>query len=183
MFSDFTFRLSDIRYQIREGGAYWVVPCKPQFTDSNQDSFPLRGDVTFLNGTSCELTIKEYQDGALDTLFITNGIDTQIEEWRAANYPCLDDAYIMRYFPQTADMEQFIGIMAALRSPKYQSVHTFLHQHIGRPDLIGRLVCPFHGYREQYFENPTIPSRNEFLSGRHYFTTGEQSLTFSSSLP
>jgi hypothetical protein len=180
--SVFTFNLVDLKYQIRKQGTEWIAPCKAEFIDSNRDSFPLRGDVTFLNSLSAELSLKLFTE-PLNSLFMRPGLDEQVKEWRVQNYPCDDDAYVLGYWPKSEDFEELLGMTAAFRPDKFQAMQQFLHAHIGRKDLFGRLICQFDGFQEEDFENPTLPTEEAFLRGAPYFVMCDHSLTFSATLP
>jgi hypothetical protein len=101
--------------------------------------------------------------------------------WRAEGYPIDDDAYTISYWPKTTGYSELLGVIVALRHAKFQSVQQFLKAHIGRADLSGRLICQFHGFNEEHAENPTLPTAEEFMEGRHYFATGDHSISFGTS--
>lgn len=182
MIAVFTFNLADLKYQIRRQGVELIAPCQSDFIDSSKDSWPIRGDVTFLNSYPAELSLKLYNE-PLDDLFMRRGIDDQVKEWRAQDYPGDQDAYILSYWPKSNEYGELLCITAALRADKFDRAQAFLHAHIGRRDLSGRLICTFHGFREEHYEDPTLPTEKEFMEGRHYFAMADHSLTFSASLP
>lgn len=182
MIAIFTFNLAELKYQIRKQTTEWTVPCRPEFLDSSKDSWPIRGDVTFLNSYPAELSLKLFNE-PLDNLFMRQGIDSQVKERRDQNYPCDEDAYTLNYWPKSTEYEELLGVTAAFRADKFEKMQTFLHAHIGRADLSGRLISTFHGFREEHYDNPTLPTEKEFMEGRHYFVMADHSLTFSAALP
>jgi hypothetical protein len=72
---------------------------------------------------------------------------------------------------------------AALGKAKFDRVHEFMVRHIGRADLSARLGCRFLGFSEPHSEMPSIPTKQAFLAGQHYFLNDDQSIAFGSSFP
>jgi hypothetical protein len=88
----------------------------------------------------------------------------------------------MRYWPKAGDSE-LLGITVALQAQKFVRVQQFMETHVGRRDLWGRMICQFHGFNEPHAEIPQLPSKQEFLAGRHYFLVGDHSIAFGTKLP
>jgi hypothetical protein len=183
MLAIFNFSLANLIYGIRDEGLDWVGQCAPEFVDSSRDSWPLRGDVTFMNSFSAELHIKPLKDAALDRTLMATGLDDQVARWRAGGYPCTSDAYIMRYWPKQQDAPELLGITVALQEQKFLLFQNFLQANFGRSDIRGRLICDFHGFSEPDAEMPNLPSKTDFLNGAYYFAMGDHSLAFGTKLP
>jgi hypothetical protein len=115
-----------------------------EFIDSSRDSYPLRGDVTFLNSFPAELSLKPYNE-PLNSLFLQQGIDEQVKEWHAQNYPCDEDAYVLSSWQKSKVTN------SRESKPSYTPISA------GRT-FLGRLICIFHGFREEHFDNPTLPT-------------------------
>jgi len=183
MIAVFTFSVAELIYGIKDSGKDWVGPCTSEFVDTSPDSYPLRGDVRFLNSFPSEIGVKCRQDGSLNRALMTAGIDEKISEWRADGYPCASDAYVMRFWPQSSDSKELLGISVVLAEQKYSYFQEFMERHIGRADLSGRMICQFHGFNEPHQAMPDLPTKDEFLSGRHYFAVGDHSICFGKRLP
>jgi len=78
MLAGFSFDLSRVRLCIGGGGlrkkdAVWVADCKTNFEDVTTDSWPLRGDVSFLNRYPAEITILPFSLADVERHFYDAG--------------------------------------------------------------------------------------------------------------
>lgn len=183
MIADFTFALASASYHIRDNGHDWLARCSANFIDTSRDSFPLRGDVTFLNSIPAEITIAVRKDGALNQTMMAAGLDEQVAAWRKDGYSSVADAYVLRYWPKQNDSPEFLAMTVALDKAKFDRFHEFMARHVGRGDLFARFIAQFHGFSEPHSEMPSLPTRQEFVAGRHYFVVCGMSIAFGSSLP
>jgi hypothetical protein len=84
----------------------------------------------------------------------------------------------MRYWPKSSGHGEFIGIAVALGDSKFSDFQRFMERHIGRADLWARLSCQFHGFSEPHHQMPDLPTKEDFINGRHYFVVGDHALAF-----
>jgi len=175
MLAFFTLPLNQLRYQVADDGTWWIGQCKGEFKDLTRDYFPLRGDVTFLNAFSVELNIHLHVDGKLNHIFMCAGLDERVHAYRKEGYPCDNDFFLLRYYPE-ADAP-LLGAQVALSRPKFRRVQQFLISNFGRADVNLQLTCPFHGFKEPYYDT-ALPTHTEFMERQPYFVTGEQRLAF-----
>jgi hypothetical protein len=111
------------------------------------------------------------------------GFDEEVAEWRAAGYSAEGDSYVLRYWPEQGNEPAFLGVTSVLEQSKFARLHDFMFRHLGRRDLSGRLICKFHGFSEKYAEMKSLPTRDEFLNGQHYFVLDDQTFSFGPNLP
>lgn len=179
MIAIFTFSLSQVALHIRRQNT-WTMMCKAEFENTSPDSYPLRGDVSFLGRFQTELTLSSFDPYDADRTFYANGLNARIQTWITEGYPAPEDAFGLRYWPKTDEKNSdFLGAHCSLGKEKYLPVDNFLSRHIGSQNLIGRIICPFHGFSEPDYPLRDIPSMQEFREGQHYFVTGQSSITFS----
>ena len=80
---------------------------------------------------------------------------------------------------ETASMK--LSCAVALGERKFNIVQAFLHQHIGRSDLMASVICPFNGFSKPEDETFAHPTREQFYGGgRPSFVTGDHSVAFGS---
>ena len=182
MLAIFTFTLANLSYHIREDGHEWLARCSGEFIDTSPNEFPLRDDVSFLNKYPVELIFQMRRDGRLNRSMMAPGLDEQVEQWRREQYPCEGDVYVMRHFPAREKHSAMIGVTVALEEQKFMLVHDFASRHLGRKDVTAAAKCRFHGFNEKYAELPSLPTRREFMDGRHYFVSDDLSFVFDSGL-
>jgi hypothetical protein len=168
MLAAFRFRFSDLSCSYDDEGIVWGGRCVADFENTNPDSYPLRGDVDFLNEYRAEIRIYKLVDGQLDQIFMDNGLDERVAARLREGYPMKGDAYHLRHIPGT------LGISIALKPEKHAHLHSFLSTHFGRPDLEGYLSALFYGFNEPPFaEYPDLPTAEEFRAGRSYFAISD----------
>ncbi|WP_316178349.1 MULTISPECIES: hypothetical protein [unclassified Bradyrhizobium] len=181
MIADFTFKLAHLSYHIDGEGHRWLARCAGNVPDL--DNFSVRGAIPFLDGIPVDIAFKLRKDGSLDHAMMTPGLDGQIAQRRQRGYRCDSDAYILHFFPKEDGSLSFLGMTTVLTEVNFARFHEFMLRHIGRSDLSARLICPFHGFSNEYSKFTSIPTKQQFLEGQPYFEEGEQTIAIGSNLP
>lgn len=178
MLASITFPISNLIFGITNEGLGYNGKCRAEFIDTSPDSYPLRGDVTFLNRIPPEVSLKVLEDGGLNKTLFVRGLDEFVAQKRAEGYASNEDAAVIRYWPADEKSSEMLSISCAISRTKFNSVQAFLSTNFGRTDLSGRITMTFYGFNETPQPNPDLPSKAEFLEGRPYFLLGPHSFTF-----
>jgi hypothetical protein len=130
--------------------------------------------------TDCvEMNIYRRQEGELNRIMLVKNLDEQIGQWRADGYPIASDISVLRHYPKGDHYDETLGVSVALGERKFNIVQAFLHQHIGRSDLMASVICPFNGFSKPEDETLAHPTREQFYGGgRPSFVTGDHSVAF-----
>ena len=175
MIAVFTFDLSDLQASTKNNQWIWYGRCKAEIGGGFSQ---LNSELSVTNISECDLVGRHVvanfseQPAALELQ----------QELSTAQKDGTIDAMIITYHPEDkgrSPPKEFLGITIGLRPWKYELFRTFVTLHFGRPNLIGRISCPFVGFAGSPQGGLRIPSYSEFLKGRPYFALDDSSVTFS----
>ncbi|MBV8763709.1 MAG: hypothetical protein JO137_02970 [Hyphomicrobiales bacterium] len=185
MLANFSFDLSRVHLHIgggfRQSGAVWVANCKSNFRDVTTEPWPLRGDVSFLNQYPAEIKILPFSVPDIELDFYQTGLAKRIAQGIEDGYPTPVDALGIQYLDAKTSKTDYglLGIVCGIERSNYDVADKMLQRHLGRSDLICNVGCTFHGFNEAHYSLPDIPTRDEFMTGSHYFATASKgSITF-----
>ena len=178
MIAVFTFDLSDLKASIvkKTNQWEWYGRCRAEIGGSFSQ---LNSELSVTNISECDLSEWHFiahfsqQPAALELE----------QELSTAQKDGTIDAMIITHHPEdktrSPPTKEFRGITIGLRPQKYELFRTFVTLHFGRPNLIGRISCPFRGFADSSQGGLRIPTYSEFLKGRPHFSLDDSSVTFS----
>ena len=182
MFAKITFSPADLSFGLNEGDLeHWWGSCKARFVDY-ETGYPLRGDVTFLDGLPPELRILPRIEGKLNDTAMQGGMDERVTALRAQGYD-QPDLLLLRYFPASEKHESFLGISVILGTHGLAFFKDAFHRLFPSSDVEFLLQCDFHGFREPHFDHENLPTKDQFMKGSPYFVTGKYSVSIRARAP
>jgi hypothetical protein len=160
-------------------GLRWWGGCKAEFVDYNRDSYPLRGDVKFLNRLTTELHLDRREDGKLNDLCMCHGIDESVSYGKEEGYyPDHYDLLLMRHYEAPAASGPFLGLHVLFSERKFGHFSDLMLRVTCQSNMTINIACDFNGFREEHFDVAGRPTKEEFLAGAPYLASGDFSTAF-----